>query len=308
MSENPLVELAETKSYSELLNRYEDYDLSAIAEVAHLLRRQESYTVALSLYHYLLHHQDHADFHYGIGVCYGKTYQYAVALEHLSLAFKHPRSEGANYYAYILERNSCMDQAKQWYDYALSNGYDTDLWTLSHYAYFLEKYNQPEAAEQAYETVLKLDPNYSWAVKRYAIFMLRQANRARSDNALKENDRSFQLMQSALVQSGNTPFMQINYLEYLIIRDDNVSYEQYLRSLDYEHLALPFQTVVDLLDYFWRYLRVGQNNPEKLADYHHKTYQLQRSIHRDFDDLNQQLAEREGDLDTWHHLTQLLVK
>jgi hypothetical protein len=289
-----LIQLAEAKSYSEILETYEDHDLSAIAEVAHLLRRQESYTVALSLYHYLLNHQNHADLHYGIGVCYGKTYQYEAALPHLSQAFEQERTEGTNYYAYILERNSLMEQANKWYEDALSNGYEDDLWTLSHYAYFLEKYNQPNAAEKAYEAVLKRNSNYSWAIKRYAIFLLRQNQR----------DRATQLMQAA----GNTPFMQINYLEYLILQQDQTAYEEYLRSLDYDNLALPFQTIIDLLDYFWRYLLSGEVNATKLAEYYHKAQQLQDSIHRDFDDLNQLLTEHNGDLDTWQYLIQLLLK
>ncbi|MGG6265217.1 tetratricopeptide repeat protein [Leptolyngbya sp. AN03gr2] len=298
MLNNPLVELAEAKSYRDLLDSYAAYDLDAIAEVAHLLRRQESYSIALSLYLYLLAHQDNVDFHYGIGVCYGKTYQYQAALNHLTQAFQDDRTEGSHYYAYILERNQLMEQANRWYEYALSHGYDSDLWTLSHYAYFLEKYNQPEAAEQAYRTVLERNPNYSWAIKRYAIFLLRQ----------HQIDRSIQLMQSALEQSGNTPFMQINYLEYLIIRGDRVAYENYLNSIEYDRLALPFQTVIDLFDYFWRYLLVGATHSEKLAAYCRKTQQLQDSIHRDFDDLNQLLTERGGELQTWQQLTQCLIK
>lgn len=294
-----LMELAETKAYDAILNSYQNYPSAAIAEVADWLRCQDIYNVALPLYQYVLQQQVTADIYFGLGQCYGKTYQYQVSLIYLQQAFQleSDRTEGANYYAYILERNGLMEPAEQWYRKALRGVYNDDLWTLSHYAYFLEKYNQPAAAELAYQTVLELNPNYTWAVKRYALFLLKQ----------NQPERSLKLMQAAIAQFSN-PFVQLNYLEYLMIRGDGSAYEAHLRSLNYSQLSLPFQTLIDLFDYFWRYLLQKQSNSEKLAAYQQQVKKLQDSIHRDFDDLNDLLIAKGGDLATWQHLTQLLVK
>ncbi len=293
-----LMELANAKEYDVLLNCYQTYPIGEIVKVADWLRCQDIYNVAIPLYQYALQLQPTADVYFGLGQCYGKTYHYHVSLIYLQQAFilQSDRTEGANYYAYILERNGLMEPAEQWYRKALNGVYNDDLWTLSHYAYFLEKYNQLSAAEQAYQTVLELNPNYTWAVKRYALFLLKQ----------NQSERSLKLMQSALTL-GN-PFVQLNYLEYLIIRGDAAAYEDYLRSLNYSQLSLPFQTLIDLFDYFWRYLLRKQSNSEKLAAYQQQVQRLQDSIHRDFDDLNELLAANDGDLATWQNLTQLLVK
>jgi tetratricopeptide (TPR) repeat protein len=279
---NQLLQRAEANDYDTVLTSYPQYSSQEVATVAEFLRNNDIYNVALVLYQHLLQQQDTADFHYGIGQYYGKNYQYQPAFTHLEKAFQlqPDRTEGANYYAYILERNALMDQANHWYQIVLSNGYDSDLWTLSHYAYFLEKYGQPTAAEQVYQTVLHRNPAYTWAVKRYALFLLKQ----------------------------NQPDRKLNYLEYLIIRGDAVEYEAYRRSLEYDQLALPFQTLLDLFDYFWRYLLPGQSNSEQRAAYEAKARQLKDSIHRDFDDLNELLAANQESLATWQQMIKLLVK
>jgi hypothetical protein len=267
-------------------------------EVADFLREEDVYNVALSLYHYLLKQQEASDYHFGIGQCYGKTYQYSLALWHLDKAFSlQPNRLGANYYAYILERNLQMKLANQWYKEAINNGYEQDLWTLSHYAYFLEKYNQASLAESYYQKVLNLNPAYTWAIKRYALFLLNTGREQESE----------QLMQTALLQFPKNPFVKLNYLEYLIIRRLDPEYERYLSDLDYDHAPFPFQVLVDLLDYFWRYLLLGKSDAQTVQAYEQKASQLQDSIHRDFDDLNQVLLSQNGDLAEWQRLSKLLL-
>jgi hypothetical protein len=65
--------------------------------------------------------------------------------------------------------------------------------------------------------------------------------------------------------------------------------------------------LVDLLEYFWRYLLPGKSDVQKVQAYEHKVSQLQDSIHRDFDDLNKVLLSQNGDLTEWQRLTKLLL-
>lgn len=292
-----LMNLAQSKEYEKILEVYQQHSIETIAEVADFLRETDVYNVAINLYQYLLNHKETADFHYGIGQCYGKTYHYQTSLYHLEKAFNlDNRTVGANYYAYILERNFLMDKADHWYCKALQNGYASDLWTLSHYAYFLEKNNKIEAAKQAYRDVLTKNPAYTWAVKRYAIFLLKQ----------NEIAQSMQVMQDALAQYPNNPFVKLNYLEYLIIRDMGDEYEAYLQKIEYQELALPFQVLIDLFDYFWRYLLNDKSNTEKVRAYEEKVKQIKDTIHRDFDDFNEILIAKNKDTSQWKRLVEAL--
>ena len=298
MENNALMELAQSKEYEKILNVYQQYPVESITEVADSLRNEDIYNVAMTLYQYLLEKKDSPDFHYGIGQCYGKNYDYETSLFHLRKAFdaNENRTEGANYYAYILERSLLMDQAYEWYQKALENG-DDDDWTLSHYAYFLEKYNKREEAKKAYENILTKNPAYTWAVKRYALFLLKD-----------EPDQSMKLMRDALEKFPKNPFVKLNYLEYLIIRGKPDEYEQYLQTLDYEHSPLPFQVLVDLFNYFERYLINGKSDPEKVKAYEEKAKGLKDSVHRDFDDLNELLASKNGDMTEWKRLITFLLQ
>lgn len=292
-----LMNLAQLKEYEKILNVYQQHSIETIAEVADFLRETDVYNVAISLYQYLLNHKETADFHYGIGQCYGKTYNYQTSLYHLDKAFNfNQRTAGANYYAYILERNFLMDKAEQWYCKALQNGYEDDLWTLSHYAYFLEKNHKIEAAKQAYQDVLIKNPAYTWAVKRYAIFLLKQ-------NQLVQ---SMQVMQDAIEQYPNNPFVKLNYLEYLIIREMGDEYEAYLKNMRYEELALPFQVLIDLFDYFWRYLLKDKSDADKVEAYEEKVKNIKDTIHRDFDDFNEMLIAKNKDTTQWKRLVEAL--
>jgi hypothetical protein len=298
MNNNKLLELAHDKNYQQILENHQQYPLETVTEVANFLRDEDVYNVALSLYRYLLKQQEASDYHFGIGQCYGKIYDYNLALWHLNKAFiLQPNRREANYYAYILERNLQMEQAKKWYKRALKNENKQDLWTLSHYAYFLEKYGQERLAESYYQKVLNLNPAYTWAIKRYALFLL---NTGRQQESKK-------IMLISLLQFPQNPFVKLNYLEYLIIRRLDKGYEKYLDSLDCDRAPLPFQVLVDLLDYFWRYLLQGKSNAQKVQAYEQKASQLQDSIHRDFDDLNQMLIEQNGDIAEWQRLIKLLL-
>ena len=298
--ENALMDLAKSKEYEKITDEYQHYPIESVAEVADFLRDEDVYNVAMELYQYLLQQNESADFHYGIGQCYGKIYDYETSIFHLKKAFDtgEDRTEGSNYYAYILERKLLMDQAYEWYQKALKSGYDTDLWTLSHYAYFLEKYNKAEEAKKAYEDVLTINPAYTWAVKRYAIFLLKE----------NEPEQSMKLMQDALEKFPNNPFVKLNYLEYLIIRGMADEYEEYFQTIGYEKYPLPFQVLVDLFDYFWRYLIKGKSDAEKVKAYEEKAKRLKDSVHRDFDDLNEILAAKNGDMTEWKRLITFLLK
>ncbi|PPS43410.1 hypothetical protein [Chroococcidiopsis sp. TS-821] len=297
MLENELMNLARNQEYEKIINEYQGYAIASIAEVADFLRTKDVYKVTTLLYQHLLKHQDTPDFHYGIGQCYGKTYDYTTALHHLEQAFSTNRSEGANYYAYILERNFLMERADEWYQKALQNGYDNDLWTLSHYAYFLEKYNRLEAAEQVYNDVLTKNPAYTWAVKRYAIFLLKQ----------NDSNRSVRVMQDALQKFPHNPFVKLNYLEYLIIQDMLEEYDEYSQSLGCDELVLPFQILIDLFDYFCYFLLQGKTNSERIKLYEEKVKKYKDGIHRDFDDLTELLASKNGNLVEWKRLINALL-
>jgi len=299
MENKALIELAQSKEYEEILDVYQQHPIEAVAEVADFLRNQDIYNVSMTLYQYLLEQQESADFHYGLGQCYGKIYDYETSFFHLQQAFEpeQDRTEGANYYAYILERKLLMDRAYEWYQKALKSGYDNDLWTLSHYAYFLEKYNKKAEAKQAYEDVLTINPAYTWAVKRYAIFLLKE----------NELEQSMQLMRGALDKFPNNPFVKLNYLEYLIIREMTDEYEEYLQNIGYEKSPLPFQVLIDLFDYFFRYLINGKSDAQKVKAYEEKVKGLKDSVHRDFDDLNEILVAKNGDMTEWKRLIQFLI-
>ena len=273
----------------------------AVFEAAEYLRDQDVYKVALQLYEGLLREDDaKPDVHYGIGECCGKIYEYERALRHLRRAFElEPgRTRGANYLAYILERNLLMDEAAGWYRKAIAAGYGDDLWTLSHHAYFLEKHGKTREAERVYQDVLARNPAYTWAVKRYAVFLLKQG----------QPDRSEALMREALEKYGDRPFAPLNSLEYLILRERGQEYQSFRTSMGYDRLDVPYQVVVDLLDYFWHHLLRGTRDPARLEAFERRAHGLRDSVHRDFDDLTELLASRGGDLQEWRRLVDLLLR
>ncbi len=298
MTKNKLIELAEEREYTKILSEHQNYSLENVAEAADFLREKDLFKIAMPLYSFLIKKDCVSNYHYGIGQCYGKSYDYSLSLWHLEKAFSLQKERsGANYYAYILEKNFQNDQADKWYKKALSNGYEHDLWTLSHYAYFLEKNNLKSQAMHYYQQVLKMNPAYTWAVKRYALFLFKE----------QQTQQSLELIQTALDKFPQNLFIKLNYLEYLIICEMDNQYKIYLDSLDYETYPLPFQVLVELIDYFQKYLLQGSSSAEKVKKYEQKASRLQDSIHRDFDDFTQILSIKNGNSIEWMRLIQLLI-
>jgi Flp pilus assembly protein TadD len=293
-----LDDLARQKRYDDVLRAFREHDDADIARVADLLREEDAYRAAIPLYAHRLEQGDDADAHFGLGQCAGKLYDYERALSHLRKAFASGRTDGANYYAYILERNGLTEEAEAWYDKALAAGYGDDLWTLSHRAAFLEKCGRAEQAEAAYRDVLERNAGYTWAVKRYALFLLRQG-RAEESRALM--DATAQRMPAS-------PYVKMNELEYRILRGGGEEYETFRAQLDYEALPPELQVLVDLFDYVERDLRHGRSDAGKVRALEERAATLTDSVHRDIDDLTELLAACGADLQEWQRLVDLLLK
>jgi tetratricopeptide (TPR) repeat protein len=269
--------------------------MAALAE-ADRLREEDLYHQAIELYEQLLEEGESADAHFGIGQCYGKVYDYDRALAHLDKAFAADpqRSEGASYYAYILERHGRMDEADKWYRQALDGAETDDLWARSHYAWFLEKWGRTEDACRAYDDVLERNAAHTWTVKRYALLLHR----------LGDEERARALLRDA---AGKSIFGALNWLEYLLLADDD-EYVAFRASM--EPLEGPdwYPVVVELFDYYREHLLPSRPDPERLAKWEASAAALTDSVHRDFDDLTAKLSERGGDVDVWQRQVQLLLK
>ena len=271
---------------------------AAMKAEAERLREADAYKSAIDLYSQLLAAGvDDSDIQFGIGQCYGKSYQFDVALDHLRRAFEADpgRVKGANYYAYILERNEQYDEAGRWYRIALDNpvGGPEDLWTGSHYCWYLEKAGRDEEALAAYADFLRANPNYTWASKRYALLLLRLGRR----------DHAAGIVRAAVERMPASPFPKLNLLEFSLLAGDEAMHDEALASLgDLDALPLPAQITVDLFEW-WR-----SPSEEASAALEAKAARLPESVHRDFDDLSEGLAARGGDTKEWARLLQLLLK
>ena len=263
------------------------------------LREDDLYNQAIELYAQLLEQGDSPDAHFGIGQCYGKIYDYDRALTHLDKAFAGDpdRSEGASYYAYILERHGRMDDADTWYRRALAGAESDDLWARSHHAWFLEKWGRTDEACRAYDDVLERNAAHTWTIKRYALLLHR----------LGEEERARSLLRDAAERGAGNRFAALNYLEYLLIADDD-EYTRFRASM--EPLDGPdwYPVVVGLFDYYRDCLLPGRPDAERLAAWEASADALTDSVHRDFDDLTAKLAERGGDVETFKRQIQLLLK
>src|SRR5918997_4293983 len=182
-----LVELARGKDFDEVLARFREHPTDEVLAAADWLREDDIYNVAIELYRWLLEQEESSAAHFGIGQCHGKIYDYDTALHHLDRAFglDPERSEGASYYAYILERHGRMEDADRWYRQALAGAEADDLWARSHYAWFLEKWGRTDDARGAYEDVLERNPAYTWASKRYAAMLHRLGEEERAKSLLR---------------------------------------------------------------------------------------------------------------------------
>lgn len=293
-----LVEAASAGDLAAVASQYREAPLSEVKEAAEILREADAYKTAIELYSWLLASgAGDADVEFGIGQCHGKSYDFEAALPHLRRAFdaEPGRTKGANYYAYILERNGLFDEAGRWYDVAVANpaGGPADLWTLSHRCWFLEKAGRDDEAEAAYRAFLDEHPGYTWAVKRYALMLLRLGRREEAEARV----------QGAVERMPQSPFPKLNLLEFLLLDGQEAAYQEALASLgDRAALPLPVQVTVDLFEW-WRH-----PSPEAVAGLEAKAAQLPESVHRDFDDLTEALAARGGDVKEWSRLLQLLLK
>jgi tetratricopeptide (TPR) repeat protein len=295
-----LVELATAGDLAGVAAAYKEASPEDVKAAAEVLREADAYKAAIELYSWLLASgagQNDPDVHFGIGQCYGKSYDFAAALTHLRRAFDADpsRVRGANYYAYTLERNEQWDEAGTWYRVALTNpvGGPEDLWTGSHYCWYLEKVGRPEEARAEYEAFLKKHPSYTWAVKRYALLLRRLGDRKGAEAAVR----------AAVARMPASPFPKLNLLEFLLLDGQEEAYRATLADLgDRSQLPLPVQVTLDLFEW-WQC-----PSPEATATLEGKAAQLPESVHRDFDDLTEALAARAVAATEWARLLQLLLK
>jgi tetratricopeptide (TPR) repeat protein len=294
-----LMRLAQEKAFGEVIAQFRECPSDEVLAVADWLREDDIYNVAIELYQWLLDVDETAAAHFGIGQCYGKIYDYDAALVHLDEAFREDsqRSEGASYYAYILERHGRMEDADRWYRQALAGAESEDLWARSHYAWFLEKWGKSDAACRAYEHVLERNPAYTWAVKRYALLLFR----------LGEKERARELVHDAVERSPANRFAALNYLEFLLLTEDD-GYAALRASMDPGEGPAWYPVMLDVFDYYREHLLTSRPDAVRLSALETAADSLNESVHRDFDDLTAMLAERGGDLDTWRRLIQLLLK
>lgn len=296
---NGLMALAQGKDFEGVLASYREYSPDEILAVADWLREDDIYNVAIELYRHLLEQEESAAAHFGIGQCFGKIYDYDAALSHLDKAFAQDfeRSEGASYYAYILERHERMEDADRWYRRALAGAEADDLWARSHYAWFLEKWGKTDDACAAYEDTLERNPSYTWASKRYAILLHR----------LGQPDRARALLRDAVERAPQNKFAALNYLEYLILTEDD-EYPTFRATLDPSDGPDWYPVVIGLFDYYRDHMLAGTRDEATLAAFQADAAALKDSVHRDFDDLTALLGERGGDVDEWKRLIQALLK
>ena len=298
-ADGALMRLAQAKAFDEVTASFRDRPPDEVLTVADWLREDDIYNVAIELYQWLLEVDESPAAHFGIGQCYGKIYAYDDALVHLDAAFRDDsgRSEGASYYAYILERHERMEDADRMYRQALAGAETDDLWARSHYAWFLEKWGKNDEACRAFEDVLERNPSYTWAVKRYALLLLR----------LGERERAKAVVHAAVERAPTNLFAALNYLEFLLLTEDD-GYDDFLASLDPSAGPAWYPVMLDLFSYYREHLLPSRPDPGRLSALETAADALNESVHRDFDDLSTMLAERGGDLDTWRRLIQLLLK
>jgi tetratricopeptide (TPR) repeat protein len=294
-----LTRLAESKDFDGVLASFRERRPAEVLAAADQLRQDDIYNVAIELYKWLLERDESAAAHFGIGQCYGKIYDYEAALAHLDKAFEQgpERSEGASYYAYILERHGRMEDADRWYRQALAGAESEDLWARSHYAWFLEKLGRTDDACRAYEDVLERNPSYTWASKRYALLLHR----------LGDAERARALLSDALERAPENRFAALNYLEYLLLTEDD-EYAALRASLDPPDGPAWYPVLLDLFDYYRHHLLPSRPDAETLAAWETEADALKDSVHRDFDDLTALLSERGGDVDVWQRQIRLLLK
>src|SRR5829696_3781982 len=247
------MEAALQKNFDEVLARYRRHDRDEVLQVADQLREDDIYNVAIVLYRWVLDFDDSPAAHFGIGQCLGKTYDYAAALSHLDRAFsaEPERSDGASYYAYILERHGRMEEADRWYQHALQGAEANDLWARSHYAWFLEKWGRMDDACRVFEDVLDRNPAYTWASKRYALLL----------RSLGREDQARALVRDAVRANPGNRFAALNWVEYLLLTEDD-GYDEARAELETGDEAPPwFPVLAEMFDYYRNHLLTKDPDP-----------------------------------------------
>lgn len=295
-----LLQRAKDRDFDGVLAGFRDEPDDVVFEVAEYLREEDIYQVAIELYRHLLARGETSGSHFGVGQCLGKIYEYEEAVSHLRRAFvlDPGREAGATYLAYILERLGQLDEAAGWYERGLRGPDGDDLWSRSHYAWFLEKWGKPDEAEAAYEDVLARNPAYTWALKRYALLL-----RSRGDE-----ERGRQLLAGAVESFPQNLFARLNLVEYLLIAGRFDEYEGeagVARGMG----GPPWVPVLlDLFDYTRRHLLAGTSDGAAVAAWEAKAAALKDSVHRDFDDLRDSVVSAGGDVEEWDRLVRRLLK
>ena len=294
-----LLDMAKAKDFSGVQAAYRERPVDEVVEAAEQLREDDVYNVAIELYQWLLDQEETSTAHFGIGQCSGKIYDYDTAADHLGRAFEldPDRTEGATYYAYILERLGRLDEAAKWYERGLAGDDADDLWSRSHHAWFLEKWGRPDEACAAFEEVLGRNPAYTWATKRYALLL----------RSLGRRDEAEEIITGSRSGVANL-FSKMNLLEYRLIDEDKPAYAEVRTTIDPSTGPPWVPVLLELFDIYGEVLLPKGEDPERIARWEAKADGLTDSVHRDFDDLTALLESRGGDVGTWKGMIQRLLK
>lgn len=299
-STQTLAEMAGAGDVAGVLRGYRERPDGEVLSAADSLREDDQYSAATELYRWLLARQETSHAHFGLGQCHGKTYAYTGAAVHLARAFEldPDRTQGATYYAYVLERLGRLDEAAGWYERGLAGADADDLWARSHHAWFLEKWGRPDDALAAFRGVLDSEPGYTWAVKRCALLL----------RSLGRREEAEAVVAGAVERAPQSLFARLNLLEYRLVDEDDPGYEA-VRATVTPSAGPPWHAVVvELFDLCREVLLPGRADPERLARWEEAAAALTDSVHRDFDDLTALVAARGGDRATWERLVRLLLK
>jgi hypothetical protein len=115
------------------------------------------------------------------------------------------------------------------------------------------------------------------------------------------------MMRDALEKFPASPFAKLNYLEYLILREDPAAAD-FRTTIVGAELAPPFRALLDLLDIYREVLLPRRTDPARIGAFESVAAGLTDSVHRDVDDLTELLAARGGDVAEWERLIHLLLK
>ncbi|MBD3216484.1 MAG: hypothetical protein GF311_27975 [Candidatus Lokiarchaeota archaeon] len=204
----------------------------------------------------------------------------------------------AGYYAYILEKNGRLDDACAQYRHALSTREHDSLWTQSHFAYCLEKAERFDEAERAYRAVLDRSPAYTWAVKRLACFLLRRSR----------HRESLALHRETLSRYPDNMYAHVNFLEYCLYWRSERSFQRHVAAMVGLSIPPKMEVVIALLRYFGFYLMYGRTEVAKRNACIRQCGNIDTTIHRDFDELDEMVAADKSCSLEWEQLKACLIK